>query len=210
MTWIKICGLRRAEDVAAAVEAGADALGFNFWTGTKRYISPAEAAPLVRAVPAKVLAVGVFVDATVAEMREVAAATGIGAIQLHGDEPAAVLDELAGYKTIKAIKVGAELDAAQLQAYRKADIILLDRAVSGMVGGTGQKFDWSLAVEAKKYATILLAGGLNPGNVAEAIRQVRPWGVDVASGVETAPGVKDSGMICEFIRNARAASAAGQ
>jgi phosphoribosylanthranilate isomerase len=207
MTWIKICGLRRAEDVAAAVDAGADALGFNFWTGTKRYIDPVEAAPIIRAVPPHVLTVGVFVDAGPQQILAVAAATGIRAIQLHGDEPPAVLDALAGFKTIKAIKVGERLDAAQLQAYRKADIILLDRAVSGMVGGTGQKFDWALAVEARKYATILLAGGLNPGNVAEAIRQAQPWGVDVASGVETAPGVKDAAMIREFIRNAREASA---
>ena len=101
---------------------------------------------------------------------------------------------------------GYSVAAEDLNRDGKADIILLDRAVSGLVGGTGQKFDWSLAVEAKKYATILLAGGLNPANVAEAIRQVQPWGVDVASGVETAPGVKDAGMIQEFIRNARTAS----
>lgn len=206
MTWIKICGLRRAEDVASALEAGADALGFNFWAGTKRYLSPAEASPLIRSVPPHVLTVGVFVDASAAHMLEVAEATGVRALQLHGDEPPATLDALGAYKTIKAIKVGERLDPAQLQAYRKADIILLDRAIAGMVGGTGQKFDWSLAAEAKKYATILLAGGLNPSNVAEAIRQAQPWGVDVASGVETAPGMKDAGLIREFIRNARSAS----
>jgi phosphoribosylanthranilate isomerase len=205
MTWIKICGLRRAEDVAVAVEAGADALGFNFWTGTRRYISPAEAAPIIRQLPEGVLPVGVFVDATVEHILQVATQTGIRAIQLHGDEPPAVLEALSGYRTIKAIKVGERLDPAQLQAYANADIILLDRAVRGMVGGTGQKFDWSLAVEAAKYATILLAGGLHPGNVAEAIRTARPWGVDVASGVETAPGVKDAEMLRAFIRNARAA-----
>ena len=206
MTWIKICGLRRDEDVAAAVEAGADALGFNFWTGTKRYIDPAEAALIIRDVPKHVLTVGVFVDASPADMLKVAEATGIRGIQLHGEEPPEALEALRGYRTIKAIKVAERLDPGQFQAYRKADIILLDRAVSGLVGGTGQKFDWALAAEAKKYATILLAGGLNPGNVAEAIRQAQPWGVDVASGVETAPGVKDGAMIREFIRNARSVS----
>jgi phosphoribosylanthranilate isomerase len=205
MTWIKICGLRRSEDVSAAVEAGADALGFNFWSGTRRYIDPVEASALIRMVPQNVLSVGVFVDAPADHMLSVAVATGIQAIQMHGDEPPEVLERLSPFKTIKAIKVAERLDPAQLRAYGKADIILLDRSVSGMVGGTGRKFDWSLAIEARKYATILLAGGLNPGNVAEAIRQVQPWGVDVASGVETAPGVKDAELIRQFIRNARAA-----
>lgn len=206
MIWIKICGLRRPEDVAVALQAGADALGFNFWTGTQRYISPAEAAPLIQSVPAGVLTVGVFVDAPVEHMLEVAAATGIRAIQLHGAEPPGAVEALAAYRTIKALRIGEHLDPAQLRAYAKADVILLDRAVSGMAGGTGQRFDWSLAVEAKHYATILLAGGLNPGNVAEAIRQVRPWGVDVASGVETAPGVKDARLVREFIARARSAA----
>ena len=206
MTWIKICGLRRAEDVSAAVDAGADALGFNFWTGTKRYIDPPEAARLIKGLPSKILPVGVFVDSMPNHILEVAAATGIQAIQLHGEESPEVLSALGAFKTIKAIKIGDRVEPARLQAFRKADIILLDRAVNGMVGGTGVTFDWSLAAEAKKHATILLAGGLNPGNVAEAIRQVRPWGVDVASGVESEPGVKDPTLIREFIRNARRAS----
>lgn len=205
MIHVKICGLRRAEDVAAAVAAGADALGFNFWTGTKRYIDPAEAAPIIQSVPKNILTVGVFVDETPARMLEIAALTGIGAIQLHGNESPEVLAQLGAYRKIKAIKVGAQLDVAEIESYRAAEVILLDRAVAGMTGGTGQKFDWSLAIAAKKYATILLAGGLTPANVAEAIRQVQPWGVDVASGVETAPGVKDATLIREFIRNARAA-----
>ena len=209
MIHVKICGLRRAEDVAAAVAAGADALGFNFWTGTKRYIDPTQAAPIIKNVPKNILTVGVFVDETPARMLEIAALTGIGAIQLHGNEPPEALSQLGAYRKIKAIKVGDHLDPerlkAELESYRAAEVILLDRAVAGMTGGTGQKFDWSLAIAAKKYATILLAGGLTPANVAEAIRQVQPWGVDVASGVETAPGVKDATLIREFIRNARAA-----
>jgi len=206
MTWIKICGLRRAEDVSAAVDAGADALGFNFWTGTKRYIDPREASQLIRDLPPDVVPVGVFVDATPARILDVAAATGIRAIQLHGEESPEVLSALGAFTTIKAIKIHDSVELAKLQAFRKADIILLDRAVSGMVGGTGATFDWSLAADAKKYATILLAGGLNPKNVADAIQQVRPWGVDVASGVESEPGVKDPARIRDFIRNAREAS----
>lgn len=206
MTWIKICGLRRAEDVSAAVDAGADALGFNFWTGTRRYIDPLEAARIIRDLPSKVVPVGVFVDSTSAHILKVAADTGIRAIQLHGEESPEILSDLRAFKTIKAIKISEKVEPAKLQEFRKADIILLDRAVNGMVGGTGITFDWSLAAEAKKYATILLAGGLNPENVAEAIRQVQPWGVDVASGVESEPGVKDPALIRDFIRNAREAS----
>jgi phosphoribosylanthranilate isomerase len=205
MTWIKICGLRRAEDVSAAVDAGADALGFNFWTGTKRYIDPLDAAPIIGSLPSHILPVGVFVDSTPAHILRVAEATGIRAIQLHGDESPQDLSALGAFKTIKAIKINERIEAAKLQAFGKADIILLDRAVNGMVGGTGITFNWSLALEAKKYATILLAGGLNPDNVADAIREVQPWGVDVASGVETAPGVKDPTRIRHFIRNARQA-----
>src|SRR5689334_2007503 len=176
MTWIKICGLRRAEDVSAAVDAGADALGFNFWTGTKRYIDPLEAAKIIKDLPPTVVPVGVFVDAAPAHILEVAAATGIRAIQLHGEEGPEVLSELGGFKTIKAIKISEKIEPEKLEAFCKADIILLDRAVNGMVGGTGITFDWALAAEAKKYATILLAGGLNPENVAEAIRRVQPSG----------------------------------
>ena len=205
MTWIKICGLRRAEDVSAAVDADADAIGFNFWTGTKRYIDPLDAAKIIKDLPPAVLPVGVFVDSAPGHILEVAAATGIRAVQLHGEENPEILSALDGFKTIKAIKISERLEPAKLEAFRKADIILLDRAVNGMVGGTGVTFDWALAAEAQKYATILLAGGLNPENVAEAIRRVQPWGVDVASGVENEPGVKDPARIREFIRNAREA-----
>lgn len=206
MVRVKICGLRRAEDAAAAVAAGADALGFNFWKGTPRYISPAEVVRILENVPPGVLTVGVFVDEKPERVLEIAAETGIGALQLHGSEPPEYLDRLGTYVKIKALKVGPEFQPEQLTRYRSASLFLLDGFVAGMVGGTGRTFDWSLAEKAKAYGKIILAGGLTPKNVAEAVRAVRPWGVDVASGVEEQPGKKDPRLIREFIQAVRAAA----
>ncbi len=205
MVRVKICGLKRAEDAAAAVAAGADALGFNFWPGTQRYIDPVEAARIIADVPPAVLTVGVFVDEIPERVLEIAAETGVRALQLHGHESPEYLERLGAYLKIKTIKVDRDFRPEQLAQYRSASLFLLEGFVAGFVGGTGRTFDWSLAEQATHYAKIILAGGLTASNVAEAVRRVRPWGVDVASGVEIEPGKKDPRLIREFIQAARAA-----
>jgi phosphoribosylanthranilate isomerase len=207
MIRVKICGLKRAEDAAAAVAAGADALGFNFWKGTPRYITPREAAQIVENAPPGVLTVGVFVNEAAERVIEIADETGIMALQLHGSESPEYLDELGAFLKIKALKVGPGFQPEQMSRYASASVFLLEGLVAGMVGGTGQTFDWSIAEKAKEYGKIILAGGLTPDNVAEAVRRVRPWGVDVASGVESEPGKKDPRLIRDFIQAARAADA---
>ena len=187
MVRVKICGLRRAEDAAAAVDAGADALGFNFWKRSPRYIEPGEAARIIANIPASVLTVGVFVDEAPERLLEIAAQTSIAAIQLHGSETPEYLARLGAYVKIKAVRVNEHFQPEQLSYYRSASLFLLDGFAAGMVGGTGQTFDWSLAEKAKAYGKIILAGGLNSSNVAEAVRRVRPWGVDVCTGVEVEP-----------------------
>ena len=205
MIHIKICGLKRADDAAAAVAAGADALGFNFWKRSPRYVEPAEAARLVSNIPPRVLTVGVFVDEELERVLGIAEQTGIMALQLHGSESPEYLDRLGAYLKIKTIKVGESFQPAELSRYPSASLFLLEGFVAGMAGGTGRTFDWSLAEKAKEFGKIILAGGLTAENVGAAVRRVQPWGVDVASGVESAPGKKDPQLIREFIRAARAA-----
>lgn len=208
MVRVKICGIRRAEDAAAAVEAGASALGFNFWKGTARYISPREAARIVATVPEDVWKVGVFVDEIPERVLEIAAETGVSVLQFHGNESPDYWDRFVSFQRIKAFKVRSDFQPVQLSRYRSAAAYLLDASVTGMVGGTGQTFDWSLAEKAKAFGRIILAGGLNAGNVGEAVRRVQPWAVDVASGVETEPGKKDPRLIREFMEAVRVAESA--
>ena len=203
---IKICGMRRAEEVEAAVEAGVDLLGFNFWPGTSRYIPPEEAAPLIRSVPSHVWTVGVFVDETPERVLEIAALTGVTVLQFHGNESPEYLEDLGSLRKIKAFKVGNGFNPDELGRYASAYAFLLDGWVAGgLPGGTGQVFDWSLAQQARPYGKVIVAGGLTARNVAEAIRQAQPWGVDVCSGVESVPGKKDPKLVREFIRAAREA-----
>jgi len=203
---IKICGMRRAEEIEAAVEAGADLLGFNFWPETARYIPPEEAVPLVRSVPSHVCTVGVFVDETPERVREIAAMTGISALQFHGSESPEYLERLGSPQMIKAFKVTEEFSPEALQSYGVAYAFLLDGYVAGgLPGGTGKVFDWSHARRAGEFGKVIVAGGLNEGNVATAIRQTHPWGVDVCSGVEIRPGEKDPKLIRDFILAAREA-----
>ena len=211
MVHVKICGIRHAEDATAAVEAGASLLGFNFWSGTPRYISPAEAAHIIEglqaAVPREIRTVGVFVDEAPERLLAIASQAGVGAIQLHGSESPEYLERLGPLPKIKAIKVSNDFQPEQLLLYRAANAFLLDGFVAGMHGGTGTSFDWSLAEKTTAYGKIILAGGLNPDNVGMAVRQVRPWGVDVCSGVEITPGKKDPRRIREFIQAVRVAEA---
>jgi phosphoribosylanthranilate isomerase len=203
MTRVKICGITSAEDAAAAVLAGADALGFVFVPGTPRCLSAAAAAAIVATLPPFVAAVGVFMDQSATEVLEIAAAAGIQIVQLHGNEPAETGRRMP-VPVIKALRVRDEASLAPIGAY-PARAFLLDSFVEGQGGGTGQPFPWALAVGAALRAPIILAGGLTPETVGRAIATVRPYGVDVSSGVERAPGRKDPQKVKEFIRHVRQA-----
>ncbi len=200
---IKICGMTHPADARAAVEAGADALGFVFYETSPRRITPAAAAEIIRELPPFVAKVGVFVDATEAFIREVTARCGLDTLQLHGSESPEFCGRFAGLKVVKAFRL-VDLDSLQALPTYPTHAWLLDSYVPGTPGGTGAKFNWNLAIEAKKLGRpIILAGGLTPQNISEAVRQVRPYGVDVSSGVESAPGRKDPGKIRAFIVAAR-------
>jgi len=197
VTRVKICGLTAAEDAAAAVEAGADALGFVFVPGTPRCISPERAAAIIAALPPLVSAVGVFVDQPLDEVAAITTACRLQAVQLHGNEPPAYCRRLS-VPVIKAIRVRGPESLAALEGY-PAQAFLLDAFVEGQPGGTGATFPWALAREATRHGRIILSGGLRPETVAEAVRTIRPFGVDVSSGVERRPGLKDHEKVREFI-----------
>lgn len=199
-TRVKICGITRAEDAALCLEAGVDALGFNFWPGSKRHIRLAEAEAIAPTIPAGVLRVGVFVRAPPSEVREVVRRVGLGAVQLHGDEDPADYREV-GAALWQVLRVERTLPEGPSAS---ADAVLLDARVEGF-GGGGRPFDWRLATGAQAWRQpVWLAGGLTAENVAAAIRTVQPWGVDVASGVESAPGLKDPARVRAFIAAVRA------
>lgn len=200
---VKICGVTRLEDALRAVALGADALGFNFWPGSRRFLAPAAAREIVRRLPPLVTAVGVFVDPSRDEVLRAVADSGVQVAQLHGDEPPALCAALP-FPVVKALRVR---DAASLEALRQYEVagFLLDSDSSGY-GGSGATFDWSLAAAAAAARPVILAGGLRPDNVAGAVRAVRPWAVDVASGVESAPGVKDAELMRRFIEAAKEAT----
>jgi len=208
---IKICGIKTIEEARVAAACGADLLGFNFYPPSPRAISlPAccRIVEVMRAEAPQVLLVGVFVNMLPAEVRTILKQSGLDLAQLSGDESLEdqqVLGELA----FKAVRLVSQPDATALetQIYKRKTppALLLDAYVPGQFGGTGKTADWQVAASLARRMPILLAGGLTAENVAEAILQVKPWGVDVASGVESAPGCKDITKIQAFIRNARAA-----
>ena len=197
---IKICGVTRAEDALAAVRLGADALGFNFWPGSKRHVPPAVARAIIARLPPFVTPVGVFVNQSEGEMRAIAAESGIRIFQLHGDEPPELCARLP-LPVVKAIPVDQVKTLSRLLSY-EVSAFLLDTPSRGY-GGSGEPFDWSLAEGVSEVAPIILAGGLTPENVAAAVRAVRPYAVDVASGIESSPGVKDMARMSRFIAAVR-------
>jgi phosphoribosylanthranilate isomerase len=197
---VKICGVTRAEDALAAARLGADALGFNFWPGSRRHVEPGVVRRIVDLLPPFVTPVGVFVNQPEEEMLAIAAASGIQVLQLHGDEPPDLCARLP-LPVVKSIPVGEVRVLARLLSY-EVQAFLLDTPSRGF-GGTGRPFDWSLAEGVSEVAPVILAGGLTPENVAGAIRAVRPWAVDVASGVESSPGVKDADRMSRFISAVR-------
>jgi phosphoribosylanthranilate isomerase len=196
---VKICGITRAQDARLAEELGAWALGFNFYEKSSRSISPAAAWKIRKSLAPATKAFGVFVNWNPDPILLLARALQLDAVQLHGDETPAQASRCQDHlPVIKALLVGTRFSMAQLGRFRRASMFLLDRAQRGRFGGTGKSFDWSIAARASKSHRIILAGGLTPENVAEAIFTVRPYAVDVASGVESRPGIKDPGKLREF------------
>lgn len=206
MVRIKVCGITNRDDALAAVAAGADALGFNFYTRSPRYVAPSLARSIIEAVPREVWCVGVFVDEeSPAAVARLAEESGVAAVQLHGEESPAYCAALSGRPVIKALRVGASFAPEEALAY-PADAILLDSFSRRARGGTGETFDWSLARRTRELVSQLyLAGGLTPENVGRAVRAVRPFAVDVCSGVELAPGRKGAELMGRFVAAARAA-----
>ncbi|MBI3944915.1 MAG: phosphoribosylanthranilate isomerase [Armatimonadetes bacterium] len=209
-TRIKVCGITRPGDAIGAVADGVDALGFIFAESPRR-ITPEQAGAIItRAVPPLVSTVGVFVDEAPEAVAVAARTAGLTAVQLHGAEPPEYLGRLRSLcpaRIIKAFRIRSREDAIAVHVYREcADAFLLDTFVSGAAGGTGQTFDWELALTARAFEVpLILAGGLNPENVAEAVRRVRPYAVDVSSGVEVSPGVKDAEKVRAFVAAVREA-----
>ena len=202
---VKICGITSADDARAAVGAGADALGFMFYEPSPRCVTPEQAAAIIAKLPTHVAKVGVFVDADEAAVRTTAAMAGLDTLQFHGSEPPEFCARFE-LRTIKAFRVKDSGSLGKLPDY-ETDAWLLDSYVQGVPGGTGERFNWDLAVEAKRLGRpILLAGGLTPENVGEAVAQVTPYGLDVSSGVEAAPGRKDAAKVAAFIASARGTS----
>ena len=206
---VKICGLTRADDIAAAAAAGADAVGLNFYPKSPRYVAPDRAAALAAAVPQGVLKVGLFVNATAEDVCETFDRLALGLIQLHGDEPPALLTQLGGRPVMRAFRIGPEGLAPVMEYLAECrrlkctpKLVLADARVEGAFGGTGQVADWQLLASYARDGSLpplVLAGGLTPENVAAAIRAVRPAAVDTASGVETSPRRKDPAQVRRFI-----------
>jgi phosphoribosylanthranilate isomerase len=205
--FVKICGITNPADAEAAIAAGADALGFNFWPGSERYLEPAEAAEWIRDLPGTITRVAVLVNPTPAYAKEIAAIDGIDLLQLHGAESPEFCLSLAEAQVAlwKAVLMtGREMSLPDFHTNR----LLLDTAAGRKFGGTGTPFPWNWArdlIMANPAREFILAGGLSPENVAEAIGQARPFGVDVASGVEVLPGRKDIYRVRDFITAARSA-----
>jgi len=199
MVRVKICGITNVEDALLACELGAAAIGLNFYEKSPRCISPFMASKIIGKLPPFVASVGVFVNWQSAPVTSLAKALGLAAGQLHGDEPPKLVSEIAKkVSVIKALRAGKEGSLPPFSSYRGATAFLVDAPHSGQYGGTGHTTDWTLAQTAAKSHRILLAGGLTPDNVADAILVVRPYAVDVTSGVEAKPGKKDPAKLRAF------------
>jgi len=208
MTRVKICGITNVEDARAACEAGVDAIGLNFYPRSPRALSVEKAVELRAVLPTSIQVYGVFVNADATEIMEVARTVRLDALQLHGDESPATVAKLASVAPVfKALRIGPDFSAVTLESYPAVAGFLFDtaEAMPGQYGGTGRLADWGVAQQVARSHRVILAGGLNAGNVAAAILRVRPYGVDVASGVEAAPGAKDHARLREFVREARRA-----
>jgi phosphoribosylanthranilate isomerase len=198
---VKICGITNIGDALEACGLGADMLGFIFVESSPRYILPGSAERIIAELPSSVVPVGIFADMETHEIESIIASTGIKILQLHGNETP---EEVSGYKVpvIKSFRVGSGFDTLILKKYHPY-AYLLDTYSPGIPGGTGKIFDWEIAVQAKTFGRVILAGGLNPGNIAEAVKKTAPYAVDVNSGVESRPGKKDALKLKMLFQNLR-------
>lgn len=212
---IKICGITTLEDARAAADAGADAIGLNFYKESPRYIDPAQGREIKLSLNRNVMRIGVYVNEASQKMLGSSHEFQLNAVQLHGDEPPSLIAELQGRPTVRARRMdenGVAAIARDLEACKSAgrlpDAVLVDALTPGRYGGTGETVSWAGLANYRKWlgnVPLILAGGLTPENVGEAIRTVRPYGIDVASGVESSPGVKDHEKVRRFVENAKAA-----
>jgi phosphoribosylanthranilate isomerase len=215
---VKICGLTRVEEAIACAAAGVDWIGLNFHPGSPRCVQPARAAEIIAALPSTICAVGVFVDRPATEVADLSQQLGLKFVQLHGNESPEYLQSLGQLKVIRAFRVGRSSAWALVNEYVARaivlgcapDAILIDAYVPGQPGGTGATVCADVLVSMPPLPRLILAGGLTPANVAAKVEQFRPWMVDVASGVESAPGRKDPALIASFVRAAKSARVAVQ
>ncbi len=203
MIRVKICGVTTERDALACVDAGADAIGVNRVQASSRWVALDRAAAIVRAVGDRALVVGVVADEPIDVLRAWRDETKVGCLQLHGHEDAGAVAALLPH-AYKAIRVASDRDVAEAAAM-PGEFVMVDAKIDGALGGTGHTFDWGLVVELARLRRVVLAGGLTPQNVGVAVRRVRPWCVDVASGVESSPGKKDIEKVRAFIEAARGA-----
>ena len=205
-TWTKICGITRAQEALAAADLGADAIGLNFYPKSPRAIAVADVANLVEGLPQKVSVVALFVNPTPELVRQVLGTGAVDLLQFHGSESAEFCEQFdTPYMKVVAVKVDSDLNS-EFAKYESAQYMLLDSFDPIMLGGTGKAFDWGRVIELtqKQRSRLVLAGGLGPANVREAIKIVQPFGVDVSSGVEASKGIKDLKMMQLFIQGVRA------
>lgn len=199
---VKVCGITRIEDALVAVQHGADAIGFVFWPQSARFVSSIQAREIASQLPPFVSVVGVYVDPAPEWVEETSIITGVNLLQFHGEESPEFCGQFM-LPYIKALRVREGMDLLQYgKLYQNAKGLLLDTYAAGMPGGTGQIFDWNL-IPSDFPLPLVLSGGLNPDNVVNAIRQVRPWAVDVSSGVEAAKGIKDVNKISAFMQGVK-------
>ena len=207
MTFIKICGITNLDDALAAVDAGADALGFNFYKPSPRYVTPETAREIIGELPQSILTVGVFVNESPESVKDLTRRAAVTAIQLHGDESPEYCQHLNGDFVIKALGAGADFDPQQARAYN-VEAILLDTKDDALRGGTGRVFDWSIAQEVSRAVPkLFLAGGLGVQNIEQAIISVDPYGVDACSKLEESPGKKNHERMRAFVKTVRSVKA---
>lgn len=203
MTWVKICGVTSVDDALVAVQAGADLIGFIFYPPSPRYVTPQQAQRIVETLPEPVIPVGVFVNESAATVTDIALASGIQWVQLHGTETPQLCHQLP-WRVIKTFRFNAQIQPEMMHDYQ-VHAFLIEGFHPEFYGGGGVQADWQRVASLHSYGRIILAGGLTSHNVAEAIRVVRPYAVDVCSGVEACPGKKDWTKVRDFVRNAKAA-----
>ncbi|MGB6483765.1 MAG: phosphoribosylanthranilate isomerase [Candidatus Acidiferrales bacterium] len=200
MVRVKICGITNLADAKVAIDAGADALGFNFYAKSPRRIAVSQAREIIGHLPRRISAVGVFVNASTADVLKIARTVKLGVLQLHGDESPKAIARLAReFPVIKAFRVGPAFRVKELEKYPSASAFLLDGFDGKLHGGTGKRFDWRIARQAKRIAPVILAGGLTKENARKAMRTAKPFAIDVCSGVEASPGRKDAKKVRAFM-----------